>query len=76
MKQGDIVECILGSGYLLEGTLYTIEKVTKSSNLLLYEIDPPEGFTCFDKNRFKLVDPPELPENFLEEILMETDCIN
>lgn len=72
MKKGDIVECIDGSNYLLEGSLYTIKNVIQDKHVLLYEIDPPEGFTSFYKNRFRLVEPPDLPEGFFENLFIET----
>lgn len=70
MKQGDIVVCLDGGGYLKTGDLYTVRYVAVSSDILLYEVDPPEGYTSFKQNRFKLVDPPELPESLLEELLL------
>lgn len=62
------VLCIKGQkGFLIEGETYTVVNVTKKGNYLLNEIDPPEPYTSFDKDRFEMVSDDDL----LEELELE-----
>jgi len=57
------VVCIKGQkGFLIEGETYTVINVTKKGNYLLNEIDPPEPYTSFDKDRFEIVSDDDLLE--------------
>jgi hypothetical protein len=51
-----LVKCIKGHEDLLkEGDIYTAYAVTQNGNYLLCEVEVPEGFTSFNKDRFELV---------------------
>lgn len=51
------VICIKGHpGYLNEGEVYSIRKVTQNGNYILYGASPPYPHTSFNKNRFKEID--------------------
>lgn len=47
------VICIKGHyGILDEGEVYHVSEVTKKGNYCLFEVDPPNPYLCFNKNRF------------------------
>ena len=55
------VMCIQGhKGLLQEGDIYTVVGVTRNGNYLLQEVDVPEGYTSFSKNRFSVLDEGDL----------------
>lgn len=67
MKLGSIVLCIKGDGvHIKENEKYTVTDVTEKGNLLLFEIDPPEGHTSFHRGRFK--DTGLFSEEFFTEL--------
>lgn len=67
MELGSIILCIKGDGiYLKENEKYTVADVTEKGNLLLFEVDPPEGYTSFHKDRFK--DTGLFMEEFFTEL--------
>jgi hypothetical protein len=48
------VKCIKGyPGYLNEGDVYSVKKITENGNYILYGASPPYPYTSFDKNRFE-----------------------
>lgn len=52
-----LVECMKGHpGILEERQVYSVLGETKEGNYLLYEVQVPEGYTCFDKERFRVVE--------------------
>jgi hypothetical protein len=68
------VLCIKGQkGFLIEGETYTVINVTKKGNYLLNEIDPPEPYTSFDKDRFEMVSDDDLLEQLQLEDLVFID---
>ncbi len=69
MKVGSIVECVKGAeGILEKGCLYTVKDVTKNGNILLYEVEPPFPFNCFNRDRFKEIQDPDTGMEILDEI--------
>lgn len=52
------VKCIKAddTNILVEDALYTVDAVTKKGNYILSEVAVPEGFNCFDKNRFEVLE--------------------
>jgi len=52
------VKCIKAddTNILVEDALYTVNAVTTKGNYMLSEVTPPEGFNCFDKNRFEILE--------------------
>jgi hypothetical protein len=61
------VKCIKAddTNILVEDALYTVDAVTMKGNYLLLEVAPPQGFNCFDKNRFQILEIwDELPSLF------------
>jgi len=53
-QPGSIVKCIKGAeGFLTEGSCYTVWDVTEDGHYRLEEVDPPEPFNCFNKDRFE-----------------------
>lgn len=51
-----IVKCIKGhEGVLNEGDIYTVVAETSKGNYILDEVEVPEGFTSFHKDRFEIV---------------------
>lgn len=51
-----IVKCTKGHEDLLkEGDIYTVVGETYKGNYILEEVEVPEGFTSFDKDRFEIV---------------------
>ena len=52
------VKCIKAddTNILVEDALYTVDAVTMKGNYLLLEVAPPQGFNCFDKNRFEILE--------------------
>ena len=52
------VKCIKAddTNVLVEDALYTVDAVTSKGNYILSEVAPPEGFNCFDKNRFQILE--------------------
>jgi hypothetical protein len=61
------VKCIKAddTNILVEDALYTVDEVTMKGNYLLLEVAPPQGFNCFDKNRFQILEIwDELPSLF------------
>jgi hypothetical protein len=56
-----LARCIIGhDGVLDQGAFYTIRDITKNGNIKLYEVDPPEPFTSFNKDRFVLYTEEEI----------------
>jgi len=55
------VMCIKGhQGILEEGEVYHVADVTEKGHYLLFEVDPPNPYKCFNKFRFvPLTDPTE-----------------
>jgi hypothetical protein len=69
-----LAKCIIGhDGVLDQGAFYTICDITKNGNIKLYEVDPPEPFTSFNKDRFKLYTEEEVfgPFEFEDENIPE-----
>jgi len=69
-----LAKCIIGyDGVLDEGAFYTIRDITKNGNIKLYEVDPPEPFTSFNKDRFELYSEEEVygPFEFEDENIPE-----
>ncbi len=70
------VKCIKAddTNVLVEDALYTVDAVTSKGNYILSEVAPPEGFNCFDKNRFQILEiwdeQPSLFEFDEEELEM------
>lgn len=53
-QPGSIVRCIRGAeGILEEGSLYTVWDVTDQGHIRLEEVNPPEPYNCFNKDRFE-----------------------
>lgn len=53
-QPGSIVRCIRGAeGILEEGSTYTVWDVTEEGHLKLEEVNPPEPYNCFNKDRFE-----------------------
>lgn len=53
------VKCIKAddTNILVEDAIYTVVATTAvKCNYILSEINPPEGFNCFDKNRFEILE--------------------
>jgi len=52
------VKCIKAddTNVLVEDALYTVDAVTSKGNYILMEAAPPQGFNCFDKNRFQILE--------------------
>jgi hypothetical protein len=47
------VLCIQGhEGILEEGEVYTVMEETPKGNYLLFEVNPPEPYQCFNSGRF------------------------
>lgn len=67
------VLCLNGyEGVLSEGEVYTVSEVTHKGNYLLEEVEPPQPYSSFRKERFvPLTDSPET--EVVEEILMGAD---
>jgi hypothetical protein len=55
------VKCIKAddTNILIEEAIYTVNAVTNKGNYTLSEANPPEGFNCFDKNRFEIIETLE-----------------
>lgn len=55
------VMCIKGhEGILEEGEVYHVADVTEKGHYLLFEVDPPNPYKCFNRDRFvPLTDTPE-----------------
>ena len=55
------VMCIKGHrGILEEGEVYHVSEVTDKGHYLLFEVDPPNPYKCFNRDRFvPLTDPTE-----------------
>ena len=55
------VMCIKGhEGILEEGEVYHVSEVTDKGHYLLFEVDPPNPYICFNRDRFvPLTDPTE-----------------
>ncbi len=70
------VKCIKAddTNILVEDALYTVDAVTRKGNYILSEVAPPQGFNCFDKNRFEILEiwdeQPSLFEFDEEELEM------
>lgn len=65
-----VVECMKGHpGILEEGKLYSVLGYTKEGNYHLYEAQVPEGYTSFNKDRFRVVETKifEFEEEFSNE---------
>lgn len=68
------VVCIKGhEGVLIEGEIYTVVNVTKNGNYLLNELEPPEPYTSFDKDRFDMVSDDDLMDLFFTDELVFVD---
>lgn len=65
------VVCIDGGGYLEDGGIYTIDKITCNGNYLLVEKTPPFPFTSFDKNRFIPLEDDELIKELTDDIFFK-----
>ena len=66
------VLCLNGyEGVLSEGEVYTVKDVTDRGNYLLEEVEPPQPYSSFKKERF--VPLTDSPEEVLEEIIMGAD---
>ena len=52
------VKCIKAddTNVLVEDAFYTVDAVTSKGNYILMEVAPPQGFNCFDKNRFEILE--------------------
>jgi hypothetical protein len=52
------VKCIKAddTNILVEDAIYTVEDITHRGNYILLETAVPEGFNCFDKNRFEVIE--------------------
>lgn len=50
------VKCTKAEDPLIEDAIYTVDAVTKKGNYILSEVHVPEGFNCFDKNRFEVLE--------------------
>ena len=52
------VKCIKAddTNILVEEAIYTVDAVTGKGNYILSEVAPPQGFNCFDKNRFETLE--------------------
>jgi len=69
MEIGSIVECIKGYPEVIEeGQYYTVKSI--GNGVVLYEINPPEPYTSFLKERFREVQSP----GDFEDIMMELIC--
>ena len=55
------VMCIKGhEGILEEGEVYHVADVTDKGHYLLFEVDPPTPYKCFNRDRFvPLTDEPQ-----------------
>lgn len=66
-----IVKCTKGyEGVLNEGDIYTVIAETDKGNYTLAEVQVPEGFTSFNKDRFEIVsvfDGEEVWDGEMEE---------
>lgn len=65
------VMCVKGhEGILEEGEIYHVADVTDKGHYLLFEVDPPTPYKCFNRDRFLLLTDPteeELMDLELEE---------
>ena len=52
------VKCLKAddTNVLVEDALYTVAAVTRKGNYILSEVAPPQGFNCFDKHRFQILE--------------------
>ena len=52
------VKCIKAddTNILVEDALYTVDAITHRGNYILSEVAVPQGFNCFDKNRFEVIE--------------------
>lgn len=52
------VKCIKAddTNILVEDALYTVDAITHRGNYILSEVPVPQGFNCFDKNRFEVIE--------------------
>ena len=67
LQPGSIVKCIKGAeGILQEGATYVVWDITEEGHLKLEEVNPPEPYTCFNKNRFEDTGDYVLLESFEE----------
>jgi len=61
------VMCIKGhTGVLEEGEVYHVSQVTKKGHYLLFEVDPPNPYLCFNKDRFVPLTDSDLDEELVE----------
>jgi hypothetical protein len=60
------VKCIKAddTGILVEDAFYTVFSTTSKGNYIFWELDAPEPYNCFDKNRF--VDTDMTVDNLFE----------
>jgi len=65
-----LVRCIKADGSILkEGELYNVINFTSEGNYKLEGVRPPEGFNCFDADRFEIEDDsfPEWTEEMEQD---------
>ena len=68
-QPGSIVKCIRGAnGILEEGNTYVVWDITEDGHLKLEEVNPPQGYTCFNKDRFEDTGEFIIPEAFDEYV--------
>ena len=67
------VKCIKAddTSILVEDALYTVLATTPKGNHIFWELDAPEPYNCFDKNRF--VDTDMTVGNLFEVEFFEED---
>lgn len=66
---GERVICIDPAGNLIKDNIYTVAFIThEGDGILLYEIQPSDGFDYFNIKRFKKLDPDGFADKILEEI--------
>jgi hypothetical protein len=66
---GERVICISAAGDLIKGNIYTVAHILYDGDgILLYEIQPSDGFDAFNIKRFKKLDPDGFADKILEEI--------
>jgi len=63
------VKCIKAddTNVLVEDAIYTVDAVTSKGNYLLAETNPPEGFNCFDKHRFEILEISSHEDDLINE---------
>jgi hypothetical protein len=73
-----LVKCIKSDDthVLVEDAIYTVDGVTRKGNYILAEANPPEGFNCFDKNRFEIIEISSHEDDLIRDYGFDEDEID